>query len=330
MTDKSLCRLKTGDIVHNTCLFVSGALSAFTLVRYIRCMSKERIKQIITEQLAEDGMVETCINGVHLFRATQALPCAPAVYEPSVIAIVSGGKETVLDGARYVYDSREYMCCPMSMPVEAGTPTASPENPLLGVYIALDQGLMTELAIQMEAAGNAVHNVAGTTRGIKLARWDGAFTDALLRLVDLSRNPDDAAIIGAGRLRELYFAILKGEAGPFARQAFGPGNAIARSIAHASTKLDKTLSIDDMAQRAGMSRAAFHRKFKQATTMSPIQFVKSMRLNQAAMKIAQGMTVSEAAMDVGYVSASQFSREFKRMYGKSPRQWGDMQMVLPQ
>ena len=296
----------------------------------MKSMSKDRIKQIIAEQMAEDGLVETCIKGVHLFRATQAVPCVPAVYEPSVIAIVSGGKETVLDGVRYVYDNSAYLCCPMSMPVEAGTPSASPYNPLLGVYIALDQGLMTELAIQMEAVGNAVAPAAGTARGIKLAQWDGAFTEALLRLVTLSQNPEDAAIIGAGRLREVYFSILKGAAGPFARQAFGPGNAIARSIAHASSTLDSSLTIDDMAARAGMSRAAFHRKFKQATTMSPMQFVKSMRLNNAAVKIAGGMTVSEAAMDVGYVSASQFSREFKRLYGKSPRQWGDMQMVFSQ
>lgn len=80
-----------------------------------------------------------------------------------------------------------------------------------------------------------------------------------------------------------------------------------------------------MATRAGMSRAVFHRKFKKVTTMAPIQFVKSMRLNNAAMKIASGMTVNEAALDVGYVSPSQFSREFKRMYGQSPRQWGDAQ-----
>ena len=133
------------------------------------------------------------------------------------------------------------------------------------------------------------------------------------------------AVLEGARLRELYYTILRGEAGPFARRAFGAGNAIARSIAHVSSNLDAPISIDDMASRAGMSRTVFHRKFKQATTMSPIQFVKSMRLNRAAMEIAGGMTVNEAAMDVGYVSSSQFSREFKRMYGQSPRQWRDAQ-----
>tara|TARA_R110002012_G_C11635191_1_gene610128 strand:+ start:111 stop:413 length:303 start_codon:yes stop_codon:yes gene_type:complete len=94
-----------------------------------------------------------------------------------------------------------------------------------------------------------------------------------------------------------------------------------------SSNLAAAVSIDDMAARAHMSRAVFHRKFKQATTMSPIQFVKSMRLNTAAMKIAGGITVNEAAQYVGYVSPSQFSREFKRMYGQSPRQWSDAQKI---
>ena len=99
------------------------------------------------------------------------------------------------------------------------------------------------------------------------------------------------------------------------------GNEIAGAIEYLSSHLDEAITIEDMAAQVRMSRAVFHRKFKQATTMSPIQFVKSMRLNSAAMKIAGGMNVNEAAMEVGYVSPSQFSREFKRMYGQSPRQW---------
>ncbi|WP_394177963.1 AraC family transcriptional regulator N-terminal domain-containing protein [Yoonia maritima] len=292
-------------------------------------MSKEQIKQLIEGRIHEDGLMETGVKGVQLFRAINPVPCAPAVYEPSVVAIVSGSKEAVLEGTRYVYDSSEYMCCPMSMPVKAGTSTASPDTPLFGVYIALDPRVMAELAMDMDNAGGVLQSNKGSTglQGIRLARWDVAFTDALLRLLQLGDSQTDTAVLGATRLRELYYAILKGEAGIFARQAFGAGNAIARSITHVSSNLDAPISIDDMASRAGMSRAVFHRKFKQATTMSPIQFVKSMRLNNAAMKIAGGTTVNEAALDVGYVSASQFSREFKRMYGQSPRQWGESQPV---
>ena len=290
-------------------------------------MDKDHIKQMIQSRITEDGLMETGVAGVRLFRATAAVPCAPAVYEPSVIAIVSGAKEAVLDGERLVYDNSKYMCCPTSMPVKAGTPTAAPDNPLFGVIISLDQREMNELTLEMENARGANRADLGDAQGIRLAAWDDGFTDALSRLLKLGGDETDTAILGAARLRELYYAILKGEAGYFARRAFGAGNAIARSIAHVSSNLDAAVSIDDMAARAHMSRAVFYRKFKQATAMSPIQFVKSMRLNTAAMKIAGGITVNEAAQDVGYVSPSQFSREFKRMYGQSPRQWSDAQKI---
>lgn len=286
-------------------------------------MSKQQIRQIIDQMLPHAGMADIGVKGVQLFRVTEPMVCAPAVYEPTIVAIVSGAKEAILDGNRHVYDSDRYMCCPMSMPVEAGTPTASPDNPLLGVLIALDTRVMTELTIEMESAGGPARRAGGDAlpAGLALAQWDIVFTEALFRLVQLSNDPVDAAVLGQARLRELYYSVLKGEAGASARRAFGVGNEIARTIQFLSARLNEPVTIDDMAAYAGMSRAVFHRKFKQATTMSPIQFAKSMRLNHAAMKIAGGMNVSEAAWDVGYVSSSQFSREFKRLYGQSPKQW---------
>ena len=269
--------------------------------------------------------METGVKGVQLFRVSDPMRCAPAVYEPTVVAIVSGTKEAILDGKRHAYDSSLYMCCTMPMPVEAGTPNASPEKPLLGVIISLDTRVMTELAIEMESATGAIRQPKSGPHpeGLALSRWDDAFTEALLRLLQLGDNPTDRTILGDARLRELYYAVLKGDSGDSARRAFGVGNEIARSIEYFSSRLNEAFTIEDIAAQAGMSRAVFHRRFKQATTMSPIQFVKSMRLNTAAMKIAEGMNVNEAAIAVGYVSSSQFSREFKRMYGQSPRQWGN-------
>ncbi|WP_372595185.1 AraC family transcriptional regulator N-terminal domain-containing protein [Actinotalea sp.] len=286
-------------------------------------MSQQQIREIIDRRLTEDGVVATGVRGVQLFRVTDSVRCAPAVYEPTLVAIVSGAKEAILDGRSHVYDSSRYLVCSMSMPVEAGTPTASPENPLLGVQIALDTKVMTELVIETESAAGAIRTPRSgpLPEGIALAGWDDTFTDALLRLVQLADSPVDTTVLGDGRLRELYYAVLKGEAGDSARRAFGVGNEIARSIEYLAGHLEEAVTIDAMAAHAGMSRAVFHRKFKQATTMSPIQFVKSMRLNSAAMSIAGGMSVNEAAVDVGYLSASQFSREFKRAYGQSPRQW---------
>ena len=298
---------------------------------YVAGVSKQQIRRLIDDRVTDDGLMETGVKGVHLFRVTEPVRCTPAVYEPTVVAIVSGTKEAIVDGTSHLYDSSRYLCCSISMPVEAGTPMASPENPLLGVQIALDPRAMTELSIEIENAAGAIREPRGgpMPQGFALASWDDAFTDALLRLLQLSDNPTDTAVLGDARLREVYYAVLKGDAAATAKRSFGVGNEIARVIAHVSSHLNEVITIDDMAARVGMSRAVLHRKFKQATTMSPIQFVKCIRLNNAAMRMAAGATVNEAAMEVGYTSPSQFSREFKRMYGQSPKQWSRTQRPLP-
>lgn len=299
--------------------------------RQLECMSKEQIKVLIERHLPEAGLVETALKGIQFFRVTKAMPCAPAVYDPTIVAILSGTKEAVLDGDHHVYgsDQYQYLLCPMTLPVEAGTPRASKADPLLGVAITLDPQMMRDLTLEIEAAaGNTRHTRGGAPSALALASWDVDFTQALLRLLELLDNPVDLQVLGQGRLRELCYAVLMGEAGAAVQRAFGVGNDIARSIEFLSTHLNEQVSIDDMAGNVGMSRAVFHRRFKEATTMSPGQFVKSMRLNNAAMKIAEGMTVSEAAWDVGYQSASQFSREFKRMFGQPPRQWRNAARVL--
>ena len=100
-------------------------------------MSKDQIKDLIERHLPEAGLVDTALKGVQLFRVTEAMPCVPAVYEPTVVAILNGTKEAVLDGEHHVYGSDQYLLCPMTLPVEAGTPQASKADPLLGVLIAL-------------------------------------------------------------------------------------------------------------------------------------------------------------------------------------------------
>ena len=286
------------------------------------CMSKDQIRNLIERHLPEAGLVDTALKGVQLFRVTEAMPCVPAVYEPTVVAILSGTKEAVLDGQHHVFDSDKYLLCPMTLPVEAGTPLASKDDPLLGVVIKLEPRMMRELTMEIETAVGGNRQQGGSApSALALASWNGGFTQALLRLLDLLDNPVELEVLRLGRMRELCYAVLMGEAGGAARRAFGVGNEIARTIDYLSTHLNEQVTIEDMADHVGMSRAVFHRRFKEATTMSPIQFMKSMRLNNAAMKIADGKTVSEAAWDVGYQSASQFSREFKRKYGQSPRQW---------
>jgi AraC-like DNA-binding protein len=292
-------------------------------------MLKQKIKQLIESRIDEDGLIETGIEGIKLFRVSEAHECVPVVYNPVVIAIVSGSKEAILDGKSYIFDSSHYLCCPVNIPLEAGVSNASPENPLLGVHISLDTKLMRDISIEIEKSTRnvSISKYESSFSAIELASWDEAFTEALFRLLKLGYNSLDTKILGEARLQELYYAILKGESGSAAKSAFSIGNEITRSIEYISSRYNLPITIDDIAGQVGMSRAAFHRKFKQATTMSPIQFVKSMRLNKGAEKLGTGMNVNEVAMQVGYVSSSQFSREFKRMYGESPKRWIDSRNI---
>lgn len=292
-------------------------------------MKKETIKAFVEHRTPCEGMNESGLSGVKYFRVTEPIQCSPVVYEPSITVILSGSKEALVDGHRHTYGDSHYFCCTMSMPVEAGTPVASPDNPLLGIYIPIDHRVMTELSFDMDAAGGPVRKLNSTAQpqSIAMAEWDGAFTEALYRLLEVTENPMDIAVLGQSRLRELYYTVLKGQAGEATRKAFGVGNEITRTIEYLSSRLNETITIEDLASQIGMSRAVLHRKFKQATRLSPMQFVKSMRLNNAAMRISEGTTVSQAAMDVGYTSTSQFSREFKRVYGQSPKQWASTSPV---
>jgi hypothetical protein len=205
---------------------------------------KQNLKDWVADLLTTDGMIESRINGVHLFKVTSAIPCAPAIHDPALIVILNGKKEAILEGDRYVYDNQQYMCCVASLPVEAGTPEASSDAPLIGVYISLDTKVMKELTLEVEEAKGfeSEPKASFTPQSLLLSDWDPEFEDALYRLIIISDNVTDSAVLGESRLRELYYAVLKGECGPSVRKAFSVGNGIARAIEHLSMNLDKNVS----------------------------------------------------------------------------------------
>ena len=161
----------------------------------------------------------------------------------------------------------------------------------------------------------------GPRRGFDTAVRDGGFDVALANLLELLDDPPAAQVLGAGRLREVLFAVLRGEAGDRLRSDFGGAPALATTLAHLHAHITEDFSIDTLARRAGMSRAVFDRHFKAATLLSPLQYIKALRLNEASMLIMRGESVGDAATAVGYHNSSQFSREFRRKFGTSPREW---------
>lgn len=294
-------------------------------------MSRRALRDLVDRHAVADGYADTPIEGLQLFRVIQPIERLPTVYPASICCIVQGSKRVFLAGATHVYDPRHYLCVTMPLPMEAEVTKATPDEPLLGLLLSLETRAMAETLVEYEAIvgpsrGSAAHE---PTPGLAVAALDDPFATALERLLGLLDDPVKLRLLGSGRLRELLFTIIEGEVGPLIRRTFGGSHDISRAISYLRENIAEPLSVDDLAAKACMSRTVFHRQFKAATTYSPLQFIKALRLSDAAMLITQGANVSQAADHVGYTSASQFSREFRRHFGKSPRQWGKTAVGAP-
>ena len=282
---------------------------------------------LVARHLPAPGLLDTPLDGVQLFRADAAIPRVSAVYPPSLCVIVQGTKRAYLQGETHVFEAGQTLCVAMSIPIETEVPAATPEAPLLGLLVSLESRVATETLIVCQAARTSAEVEiprAGPVNpvGLGVARVDEALADGLGRMLRLLGDPEAARVLGPGRVLEVLYAAVRGEAGAFIRGHLGGGQEIARVVSYVRDHVHEPLSVDDLARRAGMSRSAFDRRFKEATTYAPLQFVKAMRLGNAALRLRQGATVSEAAYAVGYASASQFSREFRRQFGAPPRAWG--------
>ncbi len=284
-------------------------------------MIRNAILEAVRRQVQQPGIVSTPFDGVELFRTVKPVKRGPGVYSPCACIILSGEKHAYLGETRHVYDQEQYLCATMPTPVLAEVPSASEENPVLGVMVRVDTNVMSRLVLDMQAAFGVQGEAAPSSIGFGIAKRDEDFDLALLRLLELMDDPMAAAVLGGGRLREVMFAMLRGEAGERLRRDFGGAPALAATLAHVHEHLVESFSIDDLAKRAGMSRAVFDRQFRSATSLSPLQYIKALRLNEASMRIARGEGVGDAARNVGYQNSSQFSREFRRKFGASPRQW---------
>ena len=282
------------------------------------------LSALVARHLPAPGLLDTPLDGVQLFRADAPVPRVSAVYPPSLCVIVQGTKRAYLQGVTHVFEAGQALCVAMSIPIETEVPAASPEAPLLGLMVSLESRVAAETLVACQAARTSTEPADGADRriGLGVARADEELADALGRMLGLLGDPEAVRVLGPGRVREVLYAAIQGEAGAFVRGHLGGGQEIARVVSYVRDHVHEPISVDDLARRAGMSRSAFDRRFKEATTYAPLQFVKAMRLGNAALRLRQGATVSEAAYAVGYASASQFSREFRRQFGTPPRAWG--------
>lgn len=293
-------------------------------------LSREMIA-LIDRLAPNEGYSLSALDGVRFMRSDRPLGRTPVLYEPGIVIVCQGRKLGFLGDETYVYDAQHFLV--LSVPLPFSTETqASKEEPMLAVSIRMDLATVADLVVAIdnrsgagsEAAagsgagpqnGDAPLGIASTPLSVELA-------DATVRLLRALSHPLDAEILGPALVREICFRVLNGEQGGALRAALAhPGRfgRVARALRRIHTDYSQPLDVTHLAQEAGMSVPAFHVNFKAVTQTSPIQYIKSTRLHQARlMMIRDGLTAASASARVGYESASQFSREFKRFFGRTP------------
>ncbi len=283
----------------------------------------EKLIDLLEKVTPEDGLHDTSIDGFFTFRGSEPHQKSPIIYDPGIVFAAQGKKNVYLEGKRYDYEPGNFLTLFAPLPVECEVTEASNLKPLLGAGIYFDQNRLARMMLKMEAIEQAESNpITINPSAIFSAPLEDNMLDAIIRLLQTLSSPGEAAILGEAIIDEIYFRLLSNwQGGKFIHLLHQRGQIkqISKAVEYVYQNLDKTLSVEDMANVANMSASGFHAKFKQVMHLSPLQYAKSIKLNRAKNYIMQGKSVSEAANMVGYNSPAQFSREFKRLAGMSPR-----------
>jgi len=281
------------------------------------------LAELLSEfDLVNNGYTETGLQGVRLFKGSKYIPRTPLVYEPGICIVAQGNKVGYLGGEVFNYDADNYLVTSVTMPFECET-FASPEKPLLGVYIDVNMELLHSIIGQLRVHAPMNGNDRETVhRGMGPALLDAEMKNGVIRLVKCLKSDAETQIIGPGLVKEILFRALCGAQSPVLYSlAAQNGNfaQISRALRVMQSDFAEKLDVERLANIANMSSSTFHKAFKEVTSESPLQYLKKLRLNKARYLMLQESTKAYiAAFEVGYESPSQFSREFKRYFGHSP------------
>lgn len=265
------------------------------------------------------NQLETAIPGLTLHR--WETPTEPTSYTlpPSVCLIGQGRKRVLLGEETFVYDANSFLITSVNLPVVAQIIEASRNAPYLGLTLALDQRELARLIVDRRLPTPPAQN---DRRGISVSRVSPALLDAVGRLLDLLDDPDGVSVLAPLVKREISYRLLVSEQGPRLKQIVSAdtrGFQVSRAIDWLKDNFDKPIRVEDLANKAGMSTSTLHNHFRVVTSMSPLQFQKRLRLNEARrLMLTEHADAATAAYQVGYESPSQFSREYTRLFGAPP------------
>ena len=262
----------------------------------------------------------TAVNGLHIVRSDCRRLPSHRIHKPALCVVLQGAKWTTFGNRRLEYGPGSALVVSVEMPVFSSVAQASAAAPFLAVVIEFDMAVMREV---MEALPQFAVADNGQPASAFLTRFDGPLAECVLRMVRLLDTPEAIPLLGPMAMREICYWLLTGpHGGELAQMVLGSDHShrIIDAIHALRDRFADDVRIDDLAAIARMSPSAFHRQFKLLTSMTPLQYQKQLRLLEARNLMAGGIANAEtAAFRVGYESASQFSREYARMFGAPPR-----------
>jgi AraC-like DNA-binding protein len=273
----------------------------------------------IARWTGENNRLTTAIPFLTLSRWETPTEPTSYVLPPSICLIAQGSKRVMLGEDVYVYDANHFLITSVGLPVVAQIIEASRGKPYLGLTLELDQRTIAQLMVE---SNQPLPRTLQAGRAMAVSEVSLPLLNAFHRLIDLLDEPEGIPVLAPLVQREIFYRLLVGDQGPRLRQIVTAGShshQIARAIDWLKDNFDQPLRVDDLAAYSGMSTSSFHHHFRSLTAMSPLQFQKRLRLNEARqLMLTKRLDAATVSFQVGYESPSQFSREYSRLFGAPP------------
>lgn len=281
---------------------------------------QNKLAAIIERHTRTDGTHSTAIPSLFLIRASELSEPVYTLFEPALCIIAQGAKLINLEQTNYRYDSASYLVTSLQLPIVGQVIQATPQCPYLSMQLCFSSDQILDIIKEFDPVKKAAPKNA--RQGVAVNRVSSQLLDAALRLVSLLDTPQDIHILAPLIIKELLYRILQDDQGAIVKQFVMSGSKawrIAEIIEVISRNYTKPLNVGDLASQANMSVSSLHYYFKEFTAMSPLQYQKKLRLQEARrLLLSSALDAADVAYRIGYESPSQFSREYARMFGLPP------------
>lgn len=280
---------------------------------------EDELGKLVERHVSEDGTHATAIPSLFLMRLSHVTGPSYGVYKPSFCIVVQGAKEVWLAQERFKYSPVDYLVASVNLPVIAQVTEASSDVPYLGFKLEFTLSQILAALSDSQVESRPKENAK---RAMFVSQMESSLLDAVTRLARLLDNPEDIPVLAPLFTKEILYRILQGQHGAVLEQIAVEGSSIYRIsgvIEHIMNNFERSFRIEELAELANMGVSSLHRHFKEVTAMSPIQFQKQFRLQEARrILLSESSDAADVAFRVGYESPSQFSREYSRMFGLPP------------